>query len=184
MSLILEYHISETVNALKKGKIVKFPSDTIWGLACSLSAKDSIRQLAGIKQLSEPTIHEFLVCDEFMLRRFVQKIHPRVNTLLHYYQRPLTVVYNDTMNLHGNLLPEQDKIGIRIARNQFCEAVIHDLSEALYFLPLSEIDENVPGSKHSALVGHEVPGDCYDPVERRASRVVSYDQSGHLIFHD
>lgn len=185
MSLDLEFHISETVSALKKGSILNFPSDTRWGFACSLDNHSGIHKLKNLQSNKGQKLHTLLVCDEFMLKKFVSKIHPRVDTLLHYYQRSLTVVHNDTMHLPANLLPETDKIGFRMVRNQFCEAVIHDLGTALYFLPhhLSRLQRPAESPEYHQLVDHEVPEECYDPLEERNSRIVSYDQKGMLIFH-
>ncbi|HKK88781.1 MAG TPA: Sua5/YciO/YrdC/YwlC family protein [Saprospiraceae bacterium] len=187
MSLILEYHIAEAVAALKKGCILKFPSDTVWGLACAMSESEAVLKLRQVQDFSNHTLHELLVCDEFMLNKYVTKIHPRVDTLLHYYQRPLTVVHKSTMNLPAYLLPETDKIGFRLTRNQFCESVIHDLACPLYFLSfyrLKHLNTQATRKMLESLVDHEVAESCYDPLEKRSSRIVSYDQGGRLIFHN
>lgn len=187
MSLILEYHIAEAVVALKKGCILKFPSDTVWGMACAMNESEAVFKLRQLQDFSKQKLHELLVCDEFMLNKYVTKIHPRVDTLLHYYQRPLTVVYKSTMNLPAHLLPGTDKIGFRLARNQFCESVIHDLGCPIYFVSFCRLEhfgEQATREILETLIDYEVAESCYNPLEKRSSRIVSYDQGGRLIFHN
>jgi tRNA A37 threonylcarbamoyladenosine synthetase subunit TsaC/SUA5/YrdC len=166
VSLVLEYHISEAVIALKKGCILKFPSDTVWGLACAINQEEAVERLFYLHEFANYNLHELLVCDEFMLKKYVRKIHPRVDTLLHYYQRPLTIVYKNTMNLPSILLPDADKIGFRMTRNRFCEAVIHDLGHPLYFISLENMnmDDTTISDKLASLVDHEVTASRYDPL--------------------
>ncbi len=187
MSIFLEYHISEAVLALQKGGILKFPSDTVWGLACTVGNEENVNKLVQLQQFSEQKLHELLISDEFMLKKYILKMHPRIETLLHYCQRPLTVVHNHTMNLPAHLLPEVNKIGFRLARNQFCESVIHDLGCPLYFLPFHRVganNENKLTEIMASQVDYEVPNSCYDPLEIQKSRVVSYDEMGRLFFHN
>ena len=49
---LLEYHISNGVECIKKGGILLHPTDTVWGLACDINNDLAIEKIIRIKNIS------------------------------------------------------------------------------------------------------------------------------------
>ena len=91
--------IDETAAILEQGKTILYPTDTIWGLGCDATNGEAVRKIFEIKQRSPEKAFILLVDSIDMLKRYVKEIHPRVETLLVYHKRPLTLIYKEAQNL-------------------------------------------------------------------------------------
>lgn len=132
--------IGEVVEMVKRGQVILYPTDTIWGLGCDAKNEKAVLRIYKIKKrpLDQPMI--ILVDSIEMLKEYVSRIHPRVETLLSMHQQPLTVIYP-----HGNQLPEvvtggKKTVGIRVVRDAFCQEIIRQLGG-----PIVSTSANVTG---------------------------------------
>jgi len=117
----------DAARALARGEIVLYPTDTIWGLGCDARNEQSITKLYQIKNrpASQPMI--VLVESIEMLKQFVPRIHPRVETLLTMHFQPLTIVYPGVTGLPQILYSEKKTIAIRVVQDAFCQTMIREL---------------------------------------------------------
>ena len=127
--------ISRQFSAIKKvlndGGVILYPTDTIWGLGCDVMNDAAIRRIARIKKRAEDQPFLILVDSIEMLKRYTGKIHPRIETLLHFHQRPLTVLYDQPMGVSPLLISDQKKIGIRVVKDGFCHRLIKEYGAAI-----------------------------------------------------
>ena len=65
-----------------------------------------------------------------------------VSDLIDSFNRPLTIVYPDATGLPDNLVANDGSIGIRVVKNEFCEALIRALGH-----PLVSTSANITGSE-------------------------------------
>lgn len=110
---------------LSQGKIILYPTDTIWGLGCDINCQEGIYRIYDIKKrpLDKPFI--ILVSGLEMLKKYVVDIHPRVETLLLYHKRPLTIIYKQAKNV-PDILTKNGGIAIRIVKDPVIARLIHD----------------------------------------------------------
>jgi L-threonylcarbamoyladenylate synthase len=54
----------------------------------------------------------------------VKNIHPRVETLLLFHTRPLTVIYEQCKNLPLNACAANGSVAIRIPHDDFCKSLL------------------------------------------------------------
>ena len=188
MSISIELAVSHSVNAFQEGKVVLFPTDTLWGLSASIEHQEAIDKIFTIKQrpANQPLI--LLVSDLAMLKYYVPSIHPRVETMLHYHNRPLTVIYPENIHLPEELLGTDGSIAIRIAKNPFCRAVIESLGHPIVStspnvngqetpIKFDQIDLNIIDS-----VDFVVPESFYEPITKAASKIAYLDKKGEIEF--
>ncbi|MBL7776177.1 MAG: Sua5/YciO/YrdC/YwlC family protein, partial [Saprospiraceae bacterium] len=118
---LLRDDISEIVNLLKNGGLICYPTDTIWGIGCDATNEAAIDRLSDLRGGRPENGYIILVDSLEMLKRFVSKIHPRIETLLAYHQRPLSVIYDQAMGLPDSLRAPNGSVAIRIAKDEFCQ---------------------------------------------------------------
>jgi L-threonylcarbamoyladenylate synthase len=120
----LESEIEQTVNSLKKGHVIIYPSDTIWGIGCDVMNEAAIERVFFIKKRDRSHALPLLVDSIEMLKTYVPRLHPRVETLLSHHRQPLTIIYKHTANLPDYALANDKTAAIRVCLDPFCSEVI------------------------------------------------------------
>jgi len=132
--------IEDIVRILNNNGVILYPTDTIWGLGCRADNHEAIQRIFTIKKrdLSKPL--SVLVSSVSMLHDTVADIHPRIETLLLYHEKPLTLIYNQAKSILPPVADESGSIGVRLTKDPFCV----DLIEALG-VPLVSTSANYSG---------------------------------------
>jgi len=132
--------IDNALDVVRKGGVILYPTDTIWGLGCDPFNQDAIDQLLKLKNRSPEKAFILLVDSIEMLKSYLDRLHPRVQTLLSYHKRPLTIVYDNPVNLPESIIASDGTIAIRITTDPFCKHLIHQFGK-----PLVSTSANVSG---------------------------------------
>ena len=66
--------IQKCVQALKKGKVILYPTDTIWGLGCDATNDNAIKKIYAIKKRSESKAMISLLANYSSLNQHVKDI--------------------------------------------------------------------------------------------------------------
>lgn len=133
--------VSKAVEVLKKGGIILYPSDTIWGIGCDALNKKAINRICRLKRRSEDKNLIILVNSLDQASLYVEKIPDMVPDLIKNFVRPLTIIYPGARNLPDNLIASDGSIGIRVVKKQLCEAIIQELGK-----PLVSTSANISGN--------------------------------------
>ncbi len=120
----LEQEIIKSVELLKKGKIILYPTDTIWGIGCDATNSKAVQKIYKLKGRSEGKGMIVLLDDPAKLERYLVKVSPIAYDLIENSKTPLTIVYPGAKNLAKNLVPKDNSIGIRIVKDEYCTEVL------------------------------------------------------------
>lgn len=146
---LLRDDISEIARLLEGGSIICYPTDTIWGIGCDATNVDAIARVTALKGRTPEKGYVLLVSDIEMLKRYVPKIHPRLETLLSFHQRPLTVVYErNIVGLPAVVKAPDGSVAIRVARDEFCQELI-----AKFGKPVVSTSANKSGEPYPPTFG-------------------------------
>ncbi|HEB62002.1 MAG TPA: threonylcarbamoyl-AMP synthase [Bacteroidetes bacterium] len=183
----MEDNFKNIIDLLDQGKVILYPTDTIWGLGCDALNTGAIKKIYKIKQreLNKPFI--VLVSSIEMLKEYIQDIHPRVETLLLYHKRPLTLIYPKGKNL-PSILMKNKKIAIRIIK----EPVIAELIEK-FGRPIVSTSANIAGAdfpkSYNEINKEIIEAVDYtfkykqnDPHPGSPSVIATYNKKGKLKF--
>ena len=122
--MIFEEDIKNSLITLKKGGIILYPTDTIWGLGCDATNSVAVEKIFTIKSRSENKSLIILVDGEQMLERYVRDIPEIVFELTGVSDSPLTIIYPNGKNLAAGVCSEDGSVGIRICHDEFCSELI------------------------------------------------------------
>lgn len=124
-------NLTDIINTLEQDGVLLHPTDTIWGLACSMNSESAVDKIYKIKnrERNKPLI--LLVSDHEMLHRYVPEIHPRIDNLLYHFTRPLSVIYKKHTGIPTYLLSEDGSIAIRIVCDDYCKEIINELGHPI-----------------------------------------------------
>jgi len=111
----LSSQISSAVTKLKAGKIVAFPTETVYGLGADISIPSAVNRIFEIKE--RPANHPLIIhfSQVSQLEYWAQEI-PKAARLLakHFWPGPLTLILPRTRHVPLNVTGGQDMVGLRI----------------------------------------------------------------------
>lgn len=138
--------LSDTLRTLKNGGIILFATDTIWGIGCDATDAEAVKRVYKLK--NRPTNKPFiLIADSLeMVKNYVEKVHPKIETLLEFHTRPLTVVYDKNKNLPKEVVAEDGSVAIRIVQSSFCKDIVKAFGKPLIATSANISDEPFPTS--------------------------------------
>jgi L-threonylcarbamoyladenylate synthase len=133
-------HVENTIEQLKSGGIILYPSDTIWGLGCDATNDEACQRIHELKE--RPANKSFIVLvDGFpMLERYVPDFNPVCYELADLATRPLTIIYPSAKGLAPSVLAEDGTVGIRITTDVNCLKLIRSIRK-----PIVSTSANVSG---------------------------------------
>jgi L-threonylcarbamoyladenylate synthase len=153
---LLRDDISEIVRLLHRGSIICYPTDTIWGIGCDVYHEEALERVAALKGGPPPRGYILLVASIEMLKQYVPKIHPRLETLLAFHQRPLTIVYDRTVGIPSTVKAPDGSVGIRLVQDEFCRELIGQFGKPLLSTGAHKINEPFP--PHFGAISSEILG--------------------------
>ena len=121
--------LPDILKTLRSGGLILFPSDTVWAVGCDATHAGAVRRLYSLK--NRPTEDPFLLLVDSidMLKGFVRHVHPRIETLLYFHNRPLTIIYDAPVGLPEELIAPDGTVAIRVVQDEFCRNFIHALGK-------------------------------------------------------
>lgn len=123
--------LNNALSVLKRGGIILYPTDTVWGIGCDATNADAIDRIYALKKRSEAKALICLVSDFKMLNQYVEDVPEVAYDILKYAAKPTTIVYEKPIRIAENLVGEDDTLGIRVTKDRFCEQLIKKLKRPL-----------------------------------------------------
>ena len=134
--------VEKVVNVLRKGGLVIYPTDTVYGLGCDITNTKALERLARIKGVKlEKANWSFVCADLSNLSDYVRQIDSSTFKIL---KRTLPGPY--TFILHGNNnLPKDFKkkktVGIRVPDNNIARALVAELGNPIVSTSIRDEDD-------------------------------------------
>jgi L-threonylcarbamoyladenylate synthase len=136
----MEEEINISVDFLKRGKVILYPTDTIWGIGCDATQEKPVNRIYKLKQRFESKSMIILLDQAEKLATYVKKVPPIAFDLIERYLEPLTIIYPNARNVAKNVIAEDGTIAIRIVRNEFCRKMV-----SLFGKPVVSTSANLSG---------------------------------------
>lgn len=148
--------LAEALETLRKGGVILYPTDTIWGIGCDATDPDAVRRIYDIKRRSDSKSLVLLADGLDMVARYIQKIPDIAIDLVEVNDKPMTIIYpgavrseapaegeaarKDRYHLAYNTVAEDGSVGIRIPLMDFCKELVRRLGR-----PLVSTSANISG---------------------------------------
>ena len=151
--------IKEALETLRKGGVILYPTDTIWGIGCDATNEEAVRKVFEIKRRADSKSLVLLASDLDMVARYVKEIPSIAIDLVEVNDRPMTIIYPQGQMLAPSTLASDGSVGIRIPMNEFCVELVRKLRH-----PLVSTSANISGepSPHSFK---DIPQEIKDAMD-------------------
>lgn len=108
------------LSVLRKGGLIVYPTDTIWGIGCDATNVKSVERVYALKRRTDTHAMLSLVDSAERISQYVDEMPPLAYQLIEITDRPLTIVYDHAHGLAANMLGENGSAGIRVTSDPFC----------------------------------------------------------------
>jgi tRNA threonylcarbamoyl adenosine modification protein (Sua5/YciO/YrdC/YwlC family) len=123
--------VSQVVDTLKKGGVVAYPTDTTYGIGCSIFSKKGIERIYLIKQREKKKPFSFICTDLSEIARYAKVSNYAFRVLKRLLPGPYTFVLEANSIVPDLLLTKQRTVGIRIPDNKICLAIVKELGHPI-----------------------------------------------------
>jgi len=127
----MEKEIKETIEAIKAGKTILYPTDTCWGIGCDATNSLAVKKVLALKNgpSNQPLI--LLLDDSKRINHYVTKVPDIAWDIIDYSEIPLTIIFPNGKNVAPELLGSDGSIAIRITKDPFCKKIIYKLEKPI-----------------------------------------------------
>lgn len=137
------------VELIRSGGVVVVPTDTVYGLACLLSARQAVKRIYQLKNLNPKKHLALLVGDLGAIATYARGVTtPYYRMLKRVLPGPYTFIFEATKQTPKSMLHKRKTIGIRMPNNPILLALLDSLDEPLMTTSIRTRDEgfvNDPG---------------------------------------
>lgn len=153
--------VRKAVEVLRKGGVILYPTDTIWGLGCDASRPEAVRRIFGIKRRADSKALITLVDSVASLERTVEDIPEVAYQLIDVAVEPTTIIYDSAIPgaLAKELLAEDGSVGVRVTSESVSQAICRGLRR-----PLVSTSANISGQP-SPRAFSEIPEEIINAVD-------------------
>lgn len=151
--------INRALEVLRKGGLILYPTDTIWGIGCDATNEDAVNRIYRIKKRDDSKSMLILLDSDSRLPSYVRDVPEIAWELNEASDEPLTIIYPGARNIASNLIASDGTAGIRITRDPFCNGLISRFRK-----PVVSTSANISGQP-SPSIFEEITDEIKDSVD-------------------
>lgn len=168
MNKNVENDIREAVEVMRRGGVILYPTDTVWGIGCDATNAEAVRRVYEIKERDDAKAMICLVDSDARLQRYVRRVPDVAWQLIDSLKaaaeqgepKPTTLILDGAVNLASNLIAEDGSIGLRITHEPFSKELCYRFQKAIV--------------STSANVSGEPAAQNYQDIDERILQKVDY----------
>ena len=126
-----EDDIRNAVEVMRKGGVILYPTDTVWGIGCDATNAEAVARVYEIKKRADSKALICLVDSDARLQRYVKKVPNVAWELFDCADKPTTVILDGAVNLAPNLIAEDGSIALRITQEAFSKELCYRFQKAI-----------------------------------------------------
>lgn len=151
--------IERAVAVMRRGGVIAYPTDTIWGIGCDAANSAAVKRVFEIKQRADSKALITLVGSLAALERTVDNVPDVALQLIEVADRPTTIVYDHGAGVAPELLAEDGSLAVRLTTEPFSSRLCQRMRG-----PIVSTSANVSGQPSPATFA-EIPQEILDKVD-------------------
>ena len=130
-----EEDIRNAVETMRKGGVILYPTDTVWGIGCDATNVEAVKRVYEIKPRDDSKALICLVDSDARMQRYFRHVPDvawqLVDSLKEGDAKPTTLILDGAVNLAENLIAEDGSVGIRITNEPFSKELCYRFQKAI-----------------------------------------------------
>lgn len=154
-----EIDIRKAVECLRRGGVILYPTDTVWGIGCDATNDEAVKRIYRIKQRQDSKSMLCLVDKADRIQRYFRQIPDVAWDIFDNANSPVTVILDGAEGVAPSLIAEDGSLGIRVTRDQFSHDICYRLQK-----PLVSTSANISGEP-TARTFREISDEIKEQVD-------------------
>ncbi|MBI3015341.1 MAG: threonylcarbamoyl-AMP synthase [Candidatus Tectomicrobia bacterium] len=181
--------LEEAAQCARRGGVVIYPTDTLYGLGCAGSERAAVERVMALKGRSAEKSFPLLIADETWLAGLVGEVPESALVLQRaFWPGPLTLIYRASTGAPAHLVSHAGTIGLRISRSPVAQGLVRQLGVPLVATSANRSGEPCPGDVDSILRSLGEGADLYldggELPPSRGSTVVDVSAKDPLLLRE
>ena len=119
--------ITQVVDVLKKGGVIAYPTDTMYGLGCDIFQQKAVKRVHRIKRRPKHKPFSFMCSDLKNISMYGHVSNTAYRLMKKNLPGPYTFVLPGTKLVPKVMLTRQKTVGIRVPDHPICQAMLAEL---------------------------------------------------------
>ena len=136
--------IKKTIEVLRAGGIILYPTDTVWGIGCDATNEQAVQKIFNLKNRKDKKAMLILIDNAAKLQSYLDEVPDMAWNLIEFAEKPLTIIYPDAKNLASNLLGKDKSIGIRVTKEDFSKRLCEQFRKPIVSTSANFSGEQTP----------------------------------------
>lgn len=150
----MEKEIELALEVLRKGGLILYPTDTVWGIGCDATNAEAVARIYALKR-SENKHSMLVLCESAdMVVRYVDKAPRIAFEVMEMATKPLTLILPGATGVAANLIPDTSTLGVRVPDHEFCRKLLRKFGRPIVSTSANISGEETP--KNLAEVSREI----------------------------
>ncbi len=132
--------IKNAVETMRKGGVILYPTDTVWGIGCDATNAEAVAKIYKIKKREESKAMICLVDSDNRIQRYVRNVPEVAWDVMNLATQPTTVILDGATGLAPNLIAEDGSIAMRITQEDFSKELCYRMQK-----PIVSTSANISG---------------------------------------
>lgn len=154
--------IDQVVLTLERGGVIAYPTDTTYGIGCSIFSKKGVERIYLIKQREKKKPFSFICPSQSEIARYAKVSNYAFKVMKRLLPGPYTFVLEATSIVPDLLQTRQKTVGIRVPDNAICMALVRALGH-----PIVTTSANLSGEEP---IGD--PGEVFRSMGKQLDMVI------------
>ena len=146
--------IGQVVEVLRKGGLIIYPTDTVYGLGCDITNHRAIERICQIRRIKPEKANLSFVC--YDLSHISDYIKPIDNTTFRVLKKalpgPFTFIFNASHLVPKLLSSNKKTVGIRVPDNDIAREIVKQLGNPIVSSSIHDDDELIEYSTDPELI--------------------------------
>lgn len=134
--------INRAVELLRKGGVIVYPTDTIYGIGCDLLNRRAVERLCQITEVKPQKLNLSFICNDLShISEYVKRIDtPQFKILKKLLPGPFTFIFDSSSSVPKILDVNKKTVGIRIPDHAIPLALVQQLANPLITSSIKDDD--------------------------------------------
>ncbi len=185
-----ETKIEEIANAIKEGKLIIFPTDTVYGIGTNAYNEEACKKIYEIKGRPSCKPLIILISDTSMIEDLVENISPKEQKIIEkFWPGPLTIKFKKRKGILPDIISAGDEyVRIRLIKNGLIYKII-EKAEVPVVAPSANISGHPTGIKIDNII-KELGGkvdyilDCGDYKSDEPSTIIQVEDEKIVVIRE
>jgi len=115
--------LKQALSILESGRVLLYPSDTVWGLACDATNEKAVQLIFEIKKrvLDKSVLVQIADLNRLDKYAFIPE---HIDKVLKQYEQPITIIYPYKDGLTDLVVAKDNTIAARIPKDEFSKQLL------------------------------------------------------------